>query len=171
MCLYSAHLFWSGNTALWSQSILHASFLAPALCAPCWPASSPVTHRGGERKYKDTNTAFFLLGFQRNRIDQPFEIREKRGDKVACNNKPLTSCEHFLKKELNWLDRNYKMYPGHSKRLWDKMLCNKPRYRAKQVQTAGHHETYREKPPCDWPHFSWYARPAVLPELLCTSTD
>lgn len=33
------------------------------------------------------------------------------------------------------------------------------------------HETYREKPPCDWSNFSWHTRPAVLPELLCNSTE
>lgn len=52
MCLYSARPFWSGNTALWNQSILLASFSAPAPCGPCWPAGSPVRHHGQERKHR-----------------------------------------------------------------------------------------------------------------------
>lgn len=56
-CLCSAHLFWSGNTARWNQSILHAFFSAPARCALCWLEGIPVTvQRQRSLFYKHTHT-------------------------------------------------------------------------------------------------------------------
>ncbi len=81
MYLCSAHLFWSGNTALWRQSILLASFVAPALCAPCWPAGNPVRHRREEPVRR--NGFLITWTLSKEQTVPQLEIREKRGDKIA----------------------------------------------------------------------------------------
>lgn len=168
MCLCSARLFWSCNTARWNQSIPLVSFSAPALCAPCWLAGSPVKAQGQGREYRSQECqseriiiiAYFWLceKFQRNaghlRWDKSTQIR------LPAKLRLLTLCDHFPKgMQLAPVNLDY----------WDRMPCNQTRT-CYTWKTEGH-ETYREKSPCDWPDFYWNSRPAVLPEFLWYSTE
>lgn len=112
MCLYSAHLFWSGNTALWSQSILRASFLAPVLCAPYFLVSSPIRNRRRETKYRETVPlrSFIWLHCQGNRIGQP-DIKLLVSISLWHQVRIFTICQ---------LGKNYKMQSVLSQNFWGK---------------------------------------------------